>query len=255
MKLFTSTSSNLSQLQRPSYNNARVGSNIFGNYTRPFIPMQEGKPTESMLYLFEEPYPANSNISELLREIPSWMSALFWKGPKGEENVTVSNGVLLPHNSRRHCKDGKVLTHRSRPLYTLIKSEEGDSLKINLPSGVRYSYETGKSSEVRWGRGRRGQQSFAQIDFPENDPHKYYLNVFLGISDTGKAPKHKTYIPPREAHCVSFDARDHEMPVIFFPDPYFGKLVFPKSLNKARKRFGIPDIATFEGLLNHFRRN
>jgi hypothetical protein len=252
MKLFTSTSSNLSQLQRPSYKNARVGSNIFGNFTRPFIPMQEGKPTGRMLYLFEEPFPANSNISELLRKIPRWMSAFFSKGPKGEEQVIVSQGLLLPHNSWRHCKGGKVLTHRSSPHYTLIKSEEGDSLKINLPSGVRYSYETGKSSEVKWGRGTQHQKSFARIDFPEKNRESYTLNLVHRVSNT-EPQRHQKYTPPRNANIISIDITDHENPVIFHPDPYFGKLVFPKSSDKAKKHFGIPDTATFKGLLNHFR--
>jgi hypothetical protein len=99
MKLITSTGSNLPQLQKASYNNARVGSNIldpniFSNYTHPFIPHRIDKPTKKMLYLFRKPYLENSNISELLQHIPEWMSASFWKGPKEEENVTVYRGLF-----------------------------------------------------------------------------------------------------------------------------------------------------------------
>ena len=257
MKLFTSTSSNLPQLQKASSNNARVGSNIltttiFGNYKHPFIPHGIDKPTEKMLYLFRKPYPENSNISELLRRIPEWMSAFFCKRPNGEEQVTVSRGLLLPQDSWRHCQDGKVLTHRSSPLYTLIKSQAGDSLELKLPRGVHYSYETGQPSEMSWGSTSTCKKSFARIDFPTDNPKNYNLNVVHRVSDTEYSQQHQKYTPPRKVHCLSIDTNPY-MPIIFYPGSFFGELVFPKTINKALKYFGIPNTATYAGYLNHFR--
>ncbi len=255
MKLITSTSSNLPQLQRPSYNNARVGSNIlpttiFGNCTHPFIPHGIDKPTEKMLYLFRRTYPENSNISELLQHIPKWMSAFFGKGPKGEEQVIVSGGLLLPRDSWKSFQDGKLLTHRSIPLYTLTTSQAGDSLELKLPRGVHYSYGTKQSSEVKWGRGTLHQKSFARIDFPTDNPHNYNLNIVHRVSQ-----RHQKYTPPRKANIISIDTTDPDMPVIYYKDSHFGKLVFPKTLKKARGYFGIPNTATYADFLNHFRRN
>jgi hypothetical protein len=210
--------------------------------------MQEGKPTGRMLYLFEEPFPANSNISELLRKIPRWMSAFFSKGPNGEEQVIVSQGLLLPHYSWKRHQDGKLITYRPSTLYTLIKSEEGDSLEIKLPSGVRYSYETGQPSEMSWDRTSPFRKSFAQIKFPKDNPKNYILNV------VHRDPQgHQMYTPPREAHCVSIALKDPGMPVMLYEDSHFGQANFPKTRKKAKKHFGIPDTATYADFLNHFR--
>jgi hypothetical protein len=254
MKLFTSTGPNLPQLQKASSNNARVGSyilptTIFENCTHLFIPKQEGKPTERMLYLFRRPYPENSNISELLQHIPSWMSAFFWKGPNGEEQVTVSQGLLLPRNSWEHFQGEKPLTHTSIPLYTLIKNKAGDSLEINLPSGVRYSYGTGQPSEVSWGRTSPFKKSFAQIEFPKDDLNAYNLKI---QTPTPNQPSRRE-CPPRYAHVISFNPDDPESPILYHADSYLGPVVFPKTVKKALEYFGIPNTATYAGYLNHFR--
>jgi hypothetical protein len=229
-----------------------VGRNIFGNFTHPFIPKQEGKPTGRMLYLFEEPYLENRNISELLQKIPSWMSAFFLKGPNGEEQVTVSQGLLLPRDLWKSFQDGTLLTHRSIPLYTFTKSAEGDSLKLKLPSGVHYSYETGQPSEMSWDRTSPFRKSFAQIKFPKDNPKNYILNVVHRESATGEPQRHQKYTLPRNVNIISIDPKDPKMPVIFYENSHFGQANFPNTSKQARGYFGIPNTATYADFFKSF---